>query len=66
MIKGRRLHDMMCSTSETYLPLYCEKSLRNRLINLIKVNGKIRYDEHGRYLLNSVIYQHLLEKGFYD
>lgn len=64
MIKGKRLHDMMCSISDTYLPLYVEKSLGNKLAEMLRCGYKIEYNQDGYSLIKKVIDSHLIKKGF--
>ncbi len=65
MVKGKRLHDMMCSISDTYLSLYIEKSLSNKLEGLLRCKGvTFYYNQEGYSLLKNTIHQHLTEKGF--
>ncbi len=64
MIKGKRLHNMMCSISDTYLPLYIEKSLGNKLAGMLRCEGNLKYNQEGYSLIKNTIHQHLTEKGF--
>ena len=66
MMKGKRLHDMMCSISDIYFSLYCEKSLNDRLCGELKLRGKIPCNEEGYTLICNISRAHLIKKGFID
>ena len=64
MIKGKRLHDMMCSTSESYLALYVNKSVGDRLKQEIRKPRKIEFSKGAPKVIGDMIHQHLIKKGF--
>lgn len=63
MIKGKRLHDMMCSVSDTYLQLYANKSLGDKLKQELSRPNKIPFPD-GVKVVSDIIHEHLIKKGF--